>query len=53
MTQCNEEMLAAASGAEYDHTLLLYGTPTLLNRDLSAGLAALEQQLNGIEKSSP
>ena len=43
VTQCNEEMLAAASGAEYDHTLLLYGTPTLLNRDLSAGLAALEQ----------
>ena len=43
MTRCSEEQLAALVGAEYSRTLLLYGAPTLLNTDLTAGLTALTQ----------
>lgn len=41
VTRCSDELLSATAGAEYDRTLLLYGAPTLLNDDLTAGLAAL------------
>lgn len=41
VTRCNDEMLAAAADAACDRTLLLYGAPTLLNDDLTAGFAAL------------
>ena len=43
VTRCSEEQLAALAGAEYSRTLLLYGAPTLLNTDLTAGLTALTQ----------
>ena len=43
VTRCSEEQLAALVGAEYSRTLLLYGAPTLLNTDLTAGLTALTQ----------
>ena len=42
-TMTDEEQLAAIAGAEYSRTLLLYGAPTLLNTDLTAGLTALTQ----------
>lgn len=41
VTRCSDELLSATAGAEYDRTLLLYGAPTLLNDDLTVGLAAL------------
>lgn len=40
VTQCSEATLAALAESQYDRTLLLYGTPTLLGSDLTAGLAA-------------
>ena len=43
VTRCSEEQLASLVGAEYNRTLLLYGAPTLLNTDLTTGLAALTQ----------
>ena len=43
VTRCSDELLSATAGAEYDRTLLLYGAPTLLNDDLTTGLATLTQ----------
>ena len=41
VTLCSEAMLDGLAAEQYDRTLLLYGTPTLLNDDLTGGLERL------------
>ena len=41
VTLCSETMLDGLAAEQYDRTLLLYGTPTLLNDDLTGGLERL------------